>query len=551
VEKNQLYYGDNLAVLREYLKDESVDLIYLDPPFNSRQDYNVLFAERDGTRSASQIMAFEDTWEWNMDAEAAYQEIVERGGRVSDAMRAFRTFLGHSDMMAYLAMMAPRLIELHRVLRETGSIYLHCDPTASHYLKILMDGVFGPQQFRNEVTWKRSDAHSDAKQGAKHYGRIHDILLYYSKGQSPKFRALYNPLPESTVEKWYRHVEEGTGRRYNKADVTGPGGAAKGNPHYEWKGITRYWRYSRESMERLEAEGKLVYSKSGMVYEKRYLDESRGVAMQDWWDDIAMLRGIHRDSERLGYPTQKPEALLDRIIRSSSDEGDIVLDPFCGCGTAIAVAQRLDRHWIGIDITHLAIGLIKKRLADAFGDSARETYEIIGEPVDLPGAKKLAEDDSYQFQWWALSLVGARPLERKKGADQGIDGRLYFHDEPRGGKTKQIILSVKAGHVQAAHVRDLRGVIEREKAEIGALISMEPPTKPMLKEATEAGFYQPPGLADKFPRLQILSIAEMLAGRQVEYPRLLDVTYKKAPRAKKAVEEQIPLAGAEVEDGPF
>jgi SAM-dependent methyltransferase len=288
-----------------------------------------------------------------------------------------------------------------------------------------------------------------------------------------------------------------------------------------------------------------------MVYEKRYLDESRGVAMQDWWDDIAMLRGIHRDSERLGYPTQKPEALLDRIIRSSSDEGDIVLDPFCGCGTAIAVAQRLDRHWIGIDITHLAIGLIKKRLADAFGDSARETYEIIGEPVDLPGAKKLAEDDSYQFQWWALSLVGARPLERKKGADQGIDGRLYFHDEPRGGKTKQIILSVKAGHVQAAHVRDLRGVIEREKAEIGALISMEPPTKPMLKEATEAGFYQPPGLADKFPRLQILSIAEMLAGRQVEYPRLLDVTYKKAPRAKKAVEEQIPLAGAEVEDGPF
>ena len=199
-------------------------------------------------------MAFEDTWEWNMDAEAAYQEIVERGGRVSDAMRAFRTFLGHSDMMAYLAMMAPRLIELHRVLKETGSIYLHCDPTASHYLKILMDGVFGPQQFRNEVTWKRSDAHSDAKQGAKHYGRIHDILLYYSKGQSPKFRALYNPLPESTVEKWYRHVEEGTGRRYNKADVTGPGGAAKGNPHYEWKGITRYWRYSRESMERLEAE---------------------------------------------------------------------------------------------------------------------------------------------------------------------------------------------------------------------------------------------------------------------------------------------------------
>ena len=231
MEKNRLYYGDNLTVLREHIRDESVDLIYLDPPFNSRQDYNVLFAERDGTRSASQIMAFEDTWEWNMDAERAYEEIVERGGRVSDAMRAFRTFLGHSDMMAYLAMMAPRLIELHRVLKETGSIYLHCDPTASHYLKMLMDAIFGATHFRNEVTWKRSDAHSDAKQGAKHYGRIHDILLYYSRGDSPTFAQLYNPLPQSTEDKWYRNVEEGTGRRYNKADVTGPGGASKGNPH--------------------------------------------------------------------------------------------------------------------------------------------------------------------------------------------------------------------------------------------------------------------------------------------------------------------------------
>lgn len=551
MQKNRLYYGDNLTVLREHIHDESVDLIYLDPPFNSRQDYNVLFAERDGTRSASQIMAFEDTWEWNIDAERAYEEIVERGGRVSDAMRAFRTFLGNSDMMAYLAMMAPRLIELRRVLKETGSIYLHCDPTASHYLKMLMDAIFGTVYFRNEITWKRSDAHSDAKQGARHFGRIHDILLYYSRGTSPHFRQLYNPLPESTADKWYRHVEEGTGRRYNKADVTGPGGAAKGNPHYEWKGITRYWRYSKENMERLEAEGKLVYSKSGMVYEKRYLDDSRGVALQDWWDDISMLRGIHRDNERLGYPTQKPEALLERIIKSSSREGDTVLDPFCGCGTAIAVAQRLDRRWIGIDVTHLAIGLIKKRLDDAFGESVRESYDVIGEPVDLAGAQELAEEDPYQFQWWALSLVGARPLEKKKGADRGIDGRLYFHDE-RGGKTKQIILSVKAGHVQAAYVRDLRGVIEREKAEIGVLISMEPATKPMLKEGAEAGFYQPPGLADKYPRIQILSIAELLVGKKIEYPRLLDVTYKKAPRARGTAETQIPLTSAEIEDeGPF
>ena len=225
---------------------------------------------------------------------------------------------------------------------------------------------------------------------------------------------------------------------------------------------------------------------------------------------------------------------MRRIIKASSNEGDVVLDPFCGCGTAVAVAQHLSRRWIGIDITHLAIGLIKKRLDDAFGESVRETYEVIGEPVDLSGAQRLAQDDPYQFQWWALSLVGARPLEKKKGADQGIDGRLYFHDEnKRDRQTKQIILSVKAGHVQASHVRDLRGVIEREKAEIGVLISMEPPTKPMLKEAAEAGFYQPPGLADKYPRIQLLSIEDLLGGKKIEYPRLLDVTFKKAPKARK------------------
>jgi DNA modification methylase len=552
VDKNQLYYGDNLEVLRQHIKDESVDLIYLDPPFNSRQDYNVLFAEKDGTRSSSQIMAFEDTWEWNQDAERAYEEIVELGGRVSDAMRAFRTFLSHSDMMAYLAMMAPRLIELKRVLKVTGSIYLHCDPTASHYLKMLMDAVFGPQNFRNEITWKRSDAHSDAKQGAKHYGRIHDILLFYSNGPSPQFRSLYNPLPETTAAKWYRNIEEATGRRYNKADVTGPGGAAKGNAHYEWKGVTRYWRYSRESMERLEAQGKLVYSKTGMVYEKRYLDESKGVAVQDWWDDISMLRGIRRDGERLGYPTQKPEVLLERVIETSSNEGDTVLDPFCGCGTAISVAQRLKRRWIGIDITHLAVGLIKKRLSDAFGESVRDTYEVIGEPADISGAQDLATNDPYQFQWWSLSLVGARPTEQKKGADRGIDGRLYFHDEPSGGKTKQIIFSVKAGHVQAAYIRDLRGVIEREEAQIGVLICMEAPTKPMRKEAAEAGFYKPPGLEDRFPRIQILTIEELLAGKQVEYPRLLDVTHKKAPKVRAAAEKKGMLAFEEPEsDEPF
>jgi DNA modification methylase len=544
---NKLFYGDNLDVLRRYVRDESVDLIYLDPPFNSRQDYNVLFAEKDGTRSSSQITAFEDTWEWNLDAERAYQEVVERGGWVSNAMQAFRTFLGNSDMMAYLAMMAPRLIELKRVLKVTGSIYLHCDPTASHYLKMLMDAVFGPGNFRNEIVWKRSDAHSDAKQGAKHYGRIHDVLLFYSKTDQPAFNTLYNPLPQSTIDKWYRNLEADTGRRYNKADVTGPGGAAKGNPHYEWNGVTRYWRYSRETMEKLEREGRLVYSKSGMVYQKRYLDESKGVSVQDWWDDIQMLRGIRESGERLGYPTQKPEVLLERIIKTSSNEGDIVLDPFCGCGTAIVAAQRLKRRWIGIDITPLATNLIKTRLTDIFGPEVRESYEVVGEPTSVADARELAKTEPFHFQVWALGLVDARPVDEKKGADRGIDGRLYFHVD-NSGKTKQIIFSVKAGqNINVAYVRDLRGVIEREKAAIGVLISMEEPTKPMLKEAAEGGFYKDESAFDTgtYPRIQILTVEQLLSGAQVQYPRLLEATFKRAPKARGAAVEQLKLDPAE------
>lgn len=528
---NTLYYGDNLDILRRYVKDESVDLVYLDPPFKSNQDYNVLFAEQDGTRAAAQIKAFGDTWHWDSAASAAYQETVERGGKVSEALQAFRQLLGGTDMLAYLSMMAPRLVELRRVLKSTGSIYLHCDTTASHYLKLLLDAIFGGPNFRNEVVWKRSDAHSDSKQGARHLGRIHDVLLFYSKGDSPTFNMLYRPLPQSTVEKWYRNVEEHTGRRFNKADVTGPGGAAKGNPHYEWRGVTRYWRYSRERMQQLHDQGRLVYSSSGMPYEKRYLDDSKGVALQDWWDDISMLRGISGDGERLGYPTQKPEALLERVICTSSNEGDTVLDPFCGCGTTIAVAERLKRQWIGIDVTYLAIGLIKQRLADKF--KGRAVYQVIGEPVSLPDAEALARQDPHQFEVWALTLVGARPAEPKKGADKGVDGRLYFHDEPK--TTKQIVFSVKAGHTGPAHVRDLRGVLERENAALGALLTLQEPTQPMRAEAASAGFYEAPW-GRKYARLQLLTVADLLAGKTVDFPRE-NVTFKKAPKASEPVPE--------------
>jgi hypothetical protein len=279
-----------------------------------------------------------------------------------------------------------------------------------------------------------------------------------------------------------------------------------------------------------------------MVYEKRYLDESKGLPVQDWWDDIPMLRGISGKGERLGYPTQKPEALLERVIKASSNEGDVVLDPFCGCGTAVAAAQTLKRRWIGIDVTHLAIGLIKQRLQDKFGDSIKGTYEIHGEPTDLSGARKLAEDDKFQFEAWALSLVGARPAGRvRRGADKGIDGRLYFHDDA-SGKSKQIILSVKGGHVEHSHIRDLRGVLDREQAEIGVLITLEPASKPMKTEAASAGFYKPASFeGQSFPRIQILTIEEILAGKGIEFQSMRDATYKQAPKAKAKKAENLTL----------
>lgn len=480
---NLLYYGDNLDVLRRHFKDESVDLVYLDPPFKSNQDYNVIFAEQNGTRSAAQIKAFEDTWQWDQGAAEAYEEIVEAGGVVSQAMQAFRSFLGENDMMAYLAMMAPRLVKLRCVLKNTGSIYLHCDPTASHYLKMLMDAVFGKKNFINEVIW----AYKTQGASKRHWSRKHDVLLFYGMSEQYTFNC-------QRERSYMQH-------KYGFKDDD------------------------------------LKIDEDGRQY--------RDALVRDIWE-ISALQSATR--EKLGYPTQKPEALLERIIKASSHEGDIVLDPFCGCGTTIAAAQTLGRCWIGIDITHLAITLIKHRLKDAFGEDIAKEYKVIGEPVSLPDAEALAAQDPYQFQWWALGLVGARPVEQKKGADKGIDGRLYFHDEP-GGKTKQIILSVKAGHIPSAHVRELLGALDREKAEIGVLLCLEQPTKPMKTEASGAGFYKTP--YGNHPRLQILTIEQLLTGARIDYPpqhARMDATFKKAPKVKEKGAEQLPLVAESEKD---
>jgi len=537
--ENTLYYGDNLDILKRYFSDESIDLVYLDPPFKSNQNYNVLFKEKNGSQAASQIRAFEDTWTWGQDDEVVYADLVTKGGKVADCLQAFRMFLGPCDMLAYLVMMAPRLTELRRVMKPTGSIYLHCDPAASHYLKMLMDAVFGPANFRTEIVWKRSSAHSDAKQGRVQHGRIHDVILFYTKNDKWLWNHVFTPYDESYIEAFYKYIEPETGRRYRLDNLTGPGGAAKGNPSYEVMGVTRFWRYSKEKMEELIRQGRIVQTKPGTVPAyKRYLDEMPGVPLQDWWGDIGPISS--QAAERLGYPTQKPETLLERIIKASSNEGDMVLDPFCGCGTTIAAAQKLKRRWIGIDITHLAITLMKKRLLDAFGTEAK--FVVQGEPTSLPDAAALAESDPYQFQWWALGLVGARPVEQKKGADKGIDGKIVFQgDAP--GIFENVVISVKAGHVTANHVRDLRGVVERDKAAIGVLISMEGSTKPMQTEAVTAGFFESKTWGKKYPKIQLLTIVELLAGKKIEMPPIkqVEATFKKAEKFKGIPPEQLTI----------
>lgn len=523
----QLYYGDNLDVLRESIKDESIDLIYLDPPFNSKRDYNLLFKSPKGHDSDAQITAFDDSWHWGVEAEKEFAEILHHPNtEVAEMMQALRRFLGENDMMAYLVMMCNRLLELHRVLKSTGSLYLHCDPTASHYLKIVLDGVFGKDNFRNEITWKRSHAHSDSTQGAKHFGRVTDTILFYSKTKNSIWNVQYLPYSAEYLESEYKRVDA-SGRRYSLGDIQGPGGADKGNPSYEVMGVVKHWRYSKQRMEELIKQGRIIQTRPGAVPKYiRYLDEMPGVPLQNLWDDMPCIN--NRSNEFLGYPTQKPLALLERIIKASCPANGVVLDPFCGCGTAVHAAEKQGFNWIGIDITHLAVSLIEKRMKDAFPGIE---IEVHGTPKDLEGAQDLAKRDKYQFQWWACSLVNAQPFQgKKKGADSGIDGLIFFQDD--AGHPKKIIVSVKGGeNVSVAMVRDMAHVVVREKAEIGLFITLASPTDPMKKEAVKEGFYHSPVVNADFPKVQILTIKGLLDGsEQARYPDLAKGghTFKKA-----------------------
>ena len=393
VSMNTLYYGDNLKILRDYIKDESVDLVYLDPPFNSNRNYNVLFRNESGTDSESQITAFEDTWHWNLAAEQTYSELINEPDQVGRMIESFRQFIGNNQMMAYLVMMAVRLKELHRVLKPTGSLYLHCDPTASHYLKIVLDSIFGVQNYRNEITWKRKTGSSSSVHASNRFGTVTDTIFYYAKSVETEFHPQYNPDTKEYkeyIKKFFTHVDS-DGRMYQIDNLANP--ALRPNLIYEYKGYkppANGWAISREKMEQWDKEGRLHFPENpeGRIRRKRYVDELKGMPIQNLWDDIEMISS--QSSERLGYPTQKPAALLECIIQASSNEGDVVLDPFCGCGTTIAAAQKLNRQWIGIDITHLAVGLMKLRLKDSFGMTP--VGEKAASPVlSLKGAKIIAQ----------------------------------------------------------------------------------------------------------------------------------------------------------------
>ena len=508
--RNTLYYGDNLDVMREFIPDESVDLVYLDPPFNSARDYNVLFKQAKRDENQAQMTAFTDTWLWS---KKHYQEFFDdsRNVRLFDLMSALHKILGQSEMMAYLVMMAPRLLELRRALKPTGSFYLHCDPSASHYLKLVLDVVFGPTNFRNEVVWQRTSSHNDPSR----YGRIHDTLLFYTRGRE----FVWNPQYEPQDDRYYGAHDfelDEEGRKFRKRDLTAPSHGSNASGQYEWKGRTppdgRMWSYTQDNMQRLEEEGRIVYTSTGMPRLKIYIDDLRGAPLQDIWarPELWLNSGA---SERMGYPTQKPLALLERIINTSSAPDGVVLDPFCGCGTAVVAAERLRRRWIGIDITYVSIDLIIERLS-AFEPVPSTDYEVKGVPKDAHSARKLFEESPKQFEQWAVMYVDGVPQPDKSG-DRGIDGKVYFQDLE--SNLQCAVCQVKGGHLTPSLIRDFSHVIEREKAAIGYFICLEKPTKGMYNEAEEIGFFTVG--RRKIPKLQVRTIKELLEeGKQFERP---------------------------------
>ncbi|WP_424833003.1 DNA methyltransferase [Ruegeria sp.] len=520
--KNAFYFGDNLHILREYVPDESVDLIYLDPPFNSNANYNLLFRSPDKSKwSDAQIATFEDTWTWGDAAEETFEYLEMTSGKVGTFISSLRRILGENDMLAYLIMMAARLVELERVLKPTGSIYLHCDPTASHYLKMMMDAIFGAGRFQNEIVWQRNTGKSLMK---RRLPNTHDLLLSYQKSDAATWNegAIYKPydladLPEKTAKK-YNNVDE-EGRRYTLGDLLNPN-KNRPNLEYEFLGVKRVWRWTKERMHKAYEDGLIHQSGPGKVPRvKRYLDEQKGIALTDVWTDIFPLNS--QAQERLGYPTQKPLALLERIIAMSSNEGDVVLDPFCGCGTTLHAAQAMGRKWIGVDVAVQAMRVVQDRLINEFSDI---DFEVFGIPQSADSARYLAEKHPFKFEEWAVAAVGAMHSGKFRG-DGGIDGSFFWLAEKE--EKSRGIVSVKGGKsLNPGMVRDLIGTLERERREtsdpnaIGVFISAHKPSKGMLEEARKAGYVET--FIGRIPAIQILTVDDIFEGKTIKVPALYD-----------------------------
>jgi len=495
---NKLYYGDNLDILRKYISDNSIDLIYLDPPFNSKADYNIIFKEENGTRPISQIKAFSDFWHWDENAQKTYQELMNNPRipeKLKKLLSSFENFLGHNDVFAYLVMISIRLVELHRVLKDTGSLYLHCDHTISHYIKLVLDAIFSPKNFRNEIIWHKKGG---IKAVQKIFPRKYDSILFYTKTNKYTFYILRGAIENNALyNRWIKYSHDGKTVLYKDFPRTDKVKFAV----YTKRFIAQHGREPRPNDVFYEFEGAIIDSV---------------------WDDIPDIYRGQR--ERLGYPTQKPLELLERIIKASSKEGDLVLDPFCGCGTTLDASEKLHRNWIGIDITHIAINVIKKRLKERYPNVQ---FEVIGEPKDLESAISLAQQDRFQFQLWALSLIGATPSE-KMISDKGIDGIFY---NVWLNKKYYGIVQVKSGHVGAKDIRDFKGTIRREKADYGIFITLQPPTRDMKEEAISEGYFNTEYEKD-IPRIQIITIEDLLKGIEVKFPAPPNI-YNVAQRGKK------------------
>ncbi|WP_067733646.1 site-specific DNA-methyltransferase [Novosphingobium naphthalenivorans] len=546
---SKLFFGDNLEVLRNGdIPAKSVDLVYLDPPFNSNARYNVLFRTPDGTKASAQAEAFRDTWEWGPEADQAIDDIHQHiRGSTARFIDALSAALGKSDMMAYLVMMTVRLYELRQVLKDEGTLILHCDPTASHYLKVILDALFGPTAFRNEIIWQRSTGKSHS---SRRLPSNHDVLLLYA-GENAKWNGdnAFVPydeenLPEKTATK-YCH-QDADGRRYRLDNLINPN-SDRPNLTYEFKGVTRVWRWTKERMQRADLEGLIVQTAPGRVPQfKRYLDKQRGLPLGDVWTDIAPLNS--QAIERIGYPTQKPMALLKRLIELTTDRGDLILDPFCGCGTTVEAAQWLGRQWIGIDIAYHAVTVIQDRMKNEFRGTAK--FDVFGIPRNFEQAERLAEHDKYQFQWWANYLFDPHAVrEIKKGRDRGIDGEIYFPKGPGSSGYGRMLISAKGGkNLTPSMVRDFRGTLEREGAELGLFVCLQRPTKNMREEASEAGFTDTP--QGRKPRLQIVSIEEWFEERKrpdipnapgLERSAFAQKTKKPTPKRPDPFSPELPL----------